>query len=81
MVKLFWVTETRQAIHFECISVKLSVDSMAGDHVYWWNWIIFLHSRKSSGFHLQGFGYGALDHGVSHLEGDMSVIYQVFFTF
>lgn len=41
MVKLFWVTETRKAIHFECISVKLSVDYVAGDHVYWWNCIIF----------------------------------------
>lgn len=41
MVKLFWVTENRQAIHFECISVKLSVDSVAGDHVHWWKWIIF----------------------------------------
>lgn len=41
MVKLFWVTESRQAIHFESISVKLSVDFVAGDCVYWWNWIIF----------------------------------------
>ena len=41
MVKLFWVTETKQTIHFECVSVKLSVASVAGDHVYWCNWIIF----------------------------------------
>lgn len=38
MVRLFWVTENR---HFECISVKLSVDFVVGDHIYWWKWIIF----------------------------------------
>lgn len=41
MVKLFLVTDSRQAIHFECISVKLSVDSVASDHVYWWKLILF----------------------------------------
>lgn len=51
MVKLFWVAETRQAIHFEWISVKLSLDSVAGDHVCWWNWIILYKGNHQASIH------------------------------
>ena len=54
MVKLFLVTEGKQAIHVEYISVKMSIDSGAGDHVYWWKWVLFLYSRKSSNFYSCG---------------------------